>query len=115
MSSLASTIRRIDSLPREHEYVFIQNGKRFTRITGTAWKNARKRSQLIQCRVHDLRHTFGRRLRAAGVCLEDREDLLGHKSNRITTHYSKVEVENLLTAVESIVEQKFSVRLLRAV
>ena len=35
-------------------------------------------------RVHDLRHTFGRRLRAAGVGLEDRQDLLGHKSSRMT-------------------------------
>ncbi len=30
-------------------------------------------------------HTFGRRLRAAGVSYEDRQDLLGHKSGRITT------------------------------
>jgi integrase len=37
-------------------------------------------------RVHDLKHTFGRRLRAAGVSFEDRQDLLGHKSGRITTH-----------------------------
>ena len=29
-------------------------------------------------RVHDLKHTFGRRLRAAGVTLEDRKALLGH-------------------------------------
>jgi len=33
-------------------------------------------------RVHDLRHTFGRRLRAAGAQFEDRQDLLGHKSIR---------------------------------
>ena len=39
-------------------------------------------------RIHDLKHTFGRRLRAAQVSLEDRQDLLGHKSQRITTHYS---------------------------
>jgi hypothetical protein len=30
---------------------------------------------------------FGRRLRAAGVSFEDRQDLLGHRSGRITTHY----------------------------
>jgi len=36
-------------------------------------------------RVHDLKHTFGRRLRAACVSVEDRQDLLGHKSARITT------------------------------
>ena len=30
-------------------------------------------------RVHDLKHTFGQRLRAAGVSFEDRQDLLGHR------------------------------------
>ena len=84
-------------------------------MCGLKWSDYFDNLFVLQCRVHDLRHTFGRRLRAAGVGLEDREDLLGHKSNRITTHYSKAEVENLLIAVESIVEQKFSVRLLRAV
>ncbi|WP_251366376.1 hypothetical protein [Coxiella-like endosymbiont of Rhipicephalus sanguineus] len=46
--------------------------------------------------VHDLKHTFGRRLRAAGVMLEDRQDLLGHKSDRITTHYSIAEIKNFI-------------------
>ena len=53
-------------------------------------------------RVHDLRHTFGRRLRAAGVSLEDRRDLLGHKSPDITTHYSAAEIGRLLEAVNRI-------------
>ena len=35
---------------------------------------------LPQVRVHDLKHTFGRHLRAAGVSFEDRQDLLGHRS-----------------------------------
>ena len=55
-------------------------------------------------RVHDLRHTFGRRLRAAGVSLEDRQDLLGHKSGRITTHYSQAEIRHLIDAVEKLCE-----------
>ncbi|MEI7448763.1 MAG: hypothetical protein WCJ75_03995 [Desulfomonile sp.] len=36
-------------------------------------------------RIHDVRHTFGRRLRAASVSFEDRQDLPGHKAGRITT------------------------------
>jgi integrase len=40
-----------------------------------------------------LKHTFGRRLRAAGVSFEDRQDLLGHKSGRITTQYSRGTLE----------------------
>jgi len=52
--------------------------------------------------VHDLRHTFGHRLRAAGVSYEDRQDLLGHKSERITTHYSAPDVARLIEAAEKV-------------
>jgi hypothetical protein len=48
-----------------------------------------------------MKHTFGRRLRAAGVSFEDKQDLLGHKNGRITTHYSRAEVSNLIAAAES--------------
>ena len=37
-------------------------------------------------RVHDLKHTYGHRLRAAEVGFENRKLLLGHKSNQVTTH-----------------------------
>ena len=57
-------------------------------------------------RVHDLKHTFGRRLRAAGVSFEDRQDLLGHKSQRITTHYSEAELANLIAAAEKACDTK---------
>lgn len=53
-------------------------------------------------RVHDLKHTFGRGLRASGVSFEDRQDLLGHKSSRITTHYSAPELINLIEASERV-------------
>jgi integrase len=48
-----------------------------------------------------MRHTFGRRLRAAGVSFEDRQDLLGHKSSRMTTHYSAAEIGNLVAAANA--------------
>ena len=57
-------------------------------------------------RVHDLRHTFGRRLRAAGVSLEDRRDLLGHKGPDITTHYSAPEIGRLIEAANRIAESR---------
>ena len=37
---------------------------------------------LPNVRVHDMRHTFGHRLRATGVSFEDLQDLLGHKCER---------------------------------
>ncbi len=60
---------------------------------------------LRNLRVHDLKHTYGRRLRAAGVSFEDRQDLLGHKSTRITTHYSASELANLIAASEKALEK----------
>ena len=66
---------------------------------------ARKRVGL-SVRVHDLKHTFGRRLRAAGVLSEDRQDLLGHKSRRITTHYSSAELCNLWKAANTVCIEK---------
>src|SRR4029079_12316087 len=74
-------------------------------INNTGWQEARKRAGLPQVRVHDLKHTFGRRLRASGVSFEDRQDLLGHKSGRITTHYSAAELRNLIAAANKICEQ----------
>ena len=37
-----------------------------------------------------------------GVSFEDRQDLLGHKSGRITTHYSAAELENLIEAANRV-------------
>ncbi len=88
------------------EYVFTYNGNPIKRMNNHAFRKARARAQVPKVRVHDLRHTFGHRLRAAGVSFEDRQDLLGHKSGRITTHYSAPDVARLLDAVDSICEQK---------
>ena len=88
------------------EYVFSYNGRPITRMNNTAWRNARKKTNLADLRVHDLKHTFGRRLRAAGVSYEDRQDLLGHRSGRITTHYSQAELSNLLDAANLIIKSR---------
>ena len=87
---------------RNQTHVFTYEGKPITRMMTTSWKRARARAQLQQVRVHDLKHTFGRRLRAAGVSFEDRQDLLGHRSGRITTHYSAVELSRLIEAAETV-------------
>ena len=53
-------------------------------------------------RVHDLRHTFGQRLRRLGVAHETRKDLMGHKNGDVTTLYSEVEVEELYVALNKL-------------
>jgi hypothetical protein len=45
---------------------------------------------------------FGRQLRAAGISFEDRQDLLGHRSGRMTTHYSAAELTRLIEAANTV-------------
>jgi len=87
------------------KFVFTYQGQPVQHILNSAWKKARVRAGLAHVRVHDLKHTFGRRLRAAGVSLEDRQDLLGHRSGRITTHYSAADLVRLIEAAESVCER----------
>lgn len=100
--------------------VFTYRNAPVTKIYNSAWKRARLSAAteysareetaapagFRNLRVHDLRHTFGRRLRAVGVSLEDRQDLLGHESGRMTTHYSAAEIGSLIGAVNRICEEE---------
>jgi integrase len=107
----------IESVRGEHaQWVFTRRDKRILRIFNSGWKRARQLADakyqeelgapcpegFRRIRVHDLKHTFGRRLRAAGVSFEDRQDLLGHKSARITTHYSAAEISTLIAAANKV-------------
>ena len=75
-------------------------------MNNSAWKRIRVLIGLKQVRVHDLKHTFGRRLRAAGVPLETRKVLLGHRNGDITSHYSAPELAELLEAANRVCEGK---------
>jgi integrase len=99
--------RVIDAQRGQHlEFVFSFRGKPILKMLNSGWKSAREKVGLPQVRVHDLKHTFGRRLRAAGVSFEDRQDLLGHRSGRITTHYSAAELSRLITAANRVCERR---------
>ena len=98
------------------EWVFPYNGTAMHRMNDSAWKKARVRAAKLwqeenlrpahpgyaSIRVHDLKHTFGRRLRAAGVTEEDRKSLLGHKNGSITSHYSGAELGKLIEAANMV-------------
>ena len=62
---------------------------------------------LPMVRIHDMKHPFGRQLRAVDVPLETRKVLLGHKSGDIATHYSGAELEELLEAANRICGSEF--------
>jgi integrase len=102
---------------KHSEFVFSRQGKPVGKIYNSGWKAARKRASeryakelgrscpagFQAIRVHDLKHTFGHRLRGAGVNFEDRVVLLGHRSTlHPTTHYSAAEVRSLINATEAV-------------
>lgn len=87
------------------EEVVAIEGKPVQRMLNSSWCRIRKTVDLQQVRVHDLKHTFGRRLRAAGVSFGDRQDLLGHRSGRMTTHYSAAELSKLIEAANRVCER----------
>ncbi|MGV2836499.1 tyrosine-type recombinase/integrase [Pseudomonas shirazensis] len=98
------------------EWVFPYSGTAMHRMNDSAWKKARVRAAKLwqeqhlrpahpgfaSIRVHDLKHTFGRRLKAAGVTEEDRKSLLGHKNGSVTSHYSGAELGQLIEAANRV-------------
>jgi hypothetical protein len=62
----------------------------------------RIRNYYLQTITLTVKYTFGRRLRATGVSFENRQDLPGHRSSRITTHYSAAELQNLIEATKRV-------------
>jgi integrase len=92
-------------------HVFTYKGNPVKKLNTAAWRKAWKRAGLPINRnftkgIHNIRHTCGRRLRAAGVRLETRKVILGHKNGDITTHYSQAEIQELRDAVELLTNRR---------
>jgi integrase len=94
-------------------WVFPFHGKRMSRMNNNGWRLARRNAGLPLVRVHDLRHSFGARLRAAGVSAEDREALLGHANHSMAGHYASPDVGRLLAQANLIVDRSGTRTLLR--
>jgi len=106
LNSAAKSI--IDSQRGLHnDLVFHYQGKQLYRLNNKKWRKAWKDSGLpingeVYRGVHNLKHTFGARLRAAGVVHETRQVLLGHKNRNITSHYSIAQLEELIKAADLV-------------
>jgi integrase len=85
----SSLVKNGEELHPTHVFVRVPSKgepRPIQKMYGTAWKTAREHAAdkwaerhgepasegFRKIRVHDLKHTFGRRLRAAGMSLEDR-------------------------------------------
>ena len=85
--------------------------KPFKKLFTSSWKQSWEAAGLpmgpwVTEGVHNLKHTCGRRLRAAGVQPETRKVCLGHRNGDITTHYSAAEVKELIDAFETLCQRR---------
>ena len=94
-------------------WVFPYRGKPINGMNNTAWKRARRAANLHDVRVHDLRHTFATRLRAAGVTAEDRAALLGHSLRTMPEHYASADIGRLIGLANCALEQAGTTTILR--
>ncbi len=84
-------------------------------INNTAWQNARNRVGLSKVRVHDIRHTFGQRLREAGISEKDRAVLMGHVVDSMPEHYATPTIAHLIECANLVKDTRDSPTLLRIV
>jgi integrase len=89
--------------------------RRVATMNNTGFQAAREAAGLASVRVHDLRHTYGQRLREAGVPEEDRALLLGHAIEGMPQHYATATVARLVELANRVKETDDRVTLLRVV
>jgi integrase len=90
------------------EYVFIYNGKPIKSVK-TAFKNACEESGLVYGRdepdgvtFHTLRHTYGTYLAKQNTHIRTIQELMGHKTIKMTQRYTKVAEDDKRQAVNSL-------------
>jgi integrase len=96
-------------------WVFPYRGRRVNHMNNTSWKKTRARAGLPSVRIHDLRHTFATRLRAAGVPAEDRNALLGHATSAMSDYYASADIGHLLKQANRILDRAATRTVLRVV
>ena len=105
-----SIARRIVNYMREPSRFGAKRSKEFvfpretvSKILNKAWLMADLPDDpLVKKGIHNLRHTFGYRLRSEGVAGEDRDALLGHHAKSLTQHYAVPDIKRLAALAERI-------------
>lgn len=97
--------KEVESLRGRHpELVFGEMRNMTDKAWYRAWKDAGlPQGPEMKKGVHNLRHTFGKRLRDAGVHDRDVQDLLHHVPKDVTRHYSEPELKKLKECLERLV------------
>lgn len=88
-------VKQLDK-PPEMKY------RRIHTMHNSGFQTARRAAGLDHVRVHDFRHTFGQRLRDAGVSGEDRALLLGHAMAGMPQHYATATIARLVEVANRV-------------
>jgi integrase len=88
------------------EYLFINEstGKPFTNFFW-AWDSARKKANMPELRVHDLRHSFASFLVNGGRSLYEVQKILGHSQIKTTQRYAHLSNDSLVSAANEVGKQ----------
>lgn len=101
--SILDRLQRVRSDGSLYIFTNPNTGRPFVTIF-RSWDNARKRAQLPELRIHDLRHSFASFLVNAGRSLYEVQEILGHSDIRTTSRYAHLSRERLLEAVATVPE-----------
>ena len=87
------------------DYVFPYQGHRIETMNNNSWQRVRKLAGIPDLHIQDLRHTTGMRLREAGTREETIADILWHTRQGMTAHYSVVQINELVEALNRITDE----------
>ena len=82
-----------------HVFVNPETGIRYTYVL-KGWRGIRKKAELPNLRLHDLRHTFQHLARESGMSEEDRMTIAGHSSEVAHRMYAKGGTSGLQGEIE---------------
>lgn len=105
----ASVVNKLRGIHPTHVFTYTERGKLKTPqpiiyLNNNGWRNGCKKAGVPGLHIHDLRHTFGFRLRQAGVDSQTRSELLGHSTSNITEHYSMGDLTSLYQDANKIIK-----------
>ena len=104
----SAAIKLLEEFPRSGSNPYVLPGKKKDHhYVGLekAWRRLRKRAELSDVRLHDLRHSFASTAASMGESLIFIGSLLGHTDTSTTARYTHLSTQPLHRAAERISEQ----------
>ena len=89
----------LNRIPKQSKFLFAspKTNKPYISIFNS-WDTARKKANLPEVRIHDLRHTYASALVNAKCSLYEVQVLLGHSTAKMTQRYAHLSNESLMRA-----------------